>query len=51
MIENATNYLFIRHRLQTHVMSIGFYLSVLLLINAETIIAALKHAARSQTLI
>ncbi len=37
MIENATNYLFIQHSHQTLVMSIAFYLSVLLLINAETI--------------
>jgi len=51
MIENATNYLFIQHSHQTLAMSVAFYLSVLLLINAETIIAALKHAARSQTLI
>jgi len=47
MIENATNYLFIQHSHQTLAMGIAFYLSVLLLINAETIIATLKHAARS----
>jgi hypothetical protein len=40
-----------QHSHQTLAMSIAFYLSVLLLINAETIIAALKPAARSQTLI
>ena len=51
MIENATNYLFTQHSYETLAASIAFYLSVLFLINAETIIAALKHAARSHTLI
>ncbi|MGH9930396.1 MAG: hypothetical protein ACREA9_14385 [Pyrinomonadaceae bacterium] len=51
MIENRTNYRFIQHSHQTLLNNIAFYLSVLLLINAETIIAALKHAARSHTLI
>jgi len=51
MIENATHYLCIQHNHETLVMSIACYLSVLLLIHAETIIAAVKRAARSQTLI
>jgi hypothetical protein len=51
MIENATSSLFIQHGHETLAIRIDFYLSLLLLINAETIIAAVKHAARSQTLI
>lgn len=51
MIENATNCLFIQHSHETLLVSIAFYLTVLLLINAETIAAALKRAARSQTMI
>ncbi len=37
MIESAINSLFIQHSHETLVMSIAFYLIVLLLINAETI--------------
>jgi hypothetical protein len=51
MLENATNYLFIQHSHETLLVSIAFYLSVLLLINAETIAAALKRASRSQNII
>ena len=51
MIENATNFLFIQHSHETLAISIDFHLSLLILINAETIIAAIKHAARLQTLI
>lgn len=51
MLENATNYLFIQHSHETLLVSIAFYLTVLLLINAEKIAAAVKRAARSETII
>jgi hypothetical protein len=51
MIENATNYLFIQHSHETLFVSIAFYLTVLLLINAENIAAAAKRATRSFTII
>jgi hypothetical protein len=51
MIQNITNYLFIQHNIQTLLISISFYLSVLTLINAETIMAASKRATKSFTVI
>lgn len=48
MLENATNYLFIQHSHETLLVSIAFHLTVLLLINAETIAIAIKRATRSQ---
>jgi hypothetical protein len=51
MIENVTNYLFIQHSHETLLVSIAFYLTVLLLINAQTIATTIKRASRSQTII
>jgi hypothetical protein len=51
MIQNITNYLFTQHSIQTLLISLSFYLSVLALINAETISAVAKRATRSHTLI
>jgi hypothetical protein len=47
MIENATNYLFIQHSHETLFVSIAFYPSLLLLINAETLAAAAKRATKT----
>lgn len=46
MIENAINYVFLQHSHETLFVSIAFYLTVLLLINAETMAAAVKRATR-----
>jgi hypothetical protein len=51
MIENITNYLFIQHNIQTLLVSVFFYLSMLALINAQTISAVAKRATRSQTFV
>jgi hypothetical protein len=46
MIQNITNYLFIQHS-ETLLVSIAFYLTVLLLINSETIAATAKRATKT----
>lgn len=48
-MQNAINYLFIQHSHQTLISSVAFYIAVLLLLNAETMLTATKRTLKART--
>ena len=47
-MQNIINYIFMQHSHETLAASFAFYLSVLVLINAETILTAIKRTTTAR---